>query len=183
MRPYGTLTESRGAGGRRQFLKSLFLVQCHQVFPACYKSGVQPRTVFPVLCIILFVGAGARNSAQTQSEMNVGACEKLRAADAELNRIYQQVLVAKSKDANFVTALRGAQAAWIAFRDAHVKSVFPDSDPRAYGSVYPMCRCNALEQITSQRVKEFRQLWTDGAEEGEVCCGSCTVKPRPSGKK
>ena len=133
--------------------------------------------------MIVFVAVGPRSSAQTQSEMNAGACEKFAAADAELNRIYQQVLVSKSKDANFVTVLRGAQAAWIAFRDAHVKSVFPDPDPRTYGSVYPMCRCNVLEQITRERLKELRRLWIDGLEEGDVCCGSCQVKPRPSAKK
>jgi hypothetical protein len=41
---------------------------------ACYKSGVQPRTALTALFIILFVGVGARNSAQTQS----AECGRLR---------------------------------------------------------------------------------------------------------
>ena len=80
-------------------------------------------------------------------------------------------------------ALQESQRAWIAFRDAHVRSVFPDPDPKTYGSVYPMCRCSVLEQITIDRAKELRRLWIDGVDEGDVCAGSRAVKARPNRKE
>lgn len=137
---------------------------------------MKTKTVLPFLAVILFVGTSVQAFAQTQSEMNAEACNKLKIADAELNRIYQQVLAAKAADAEFAKAFREAQRAWISFRDAHVRSIFPDPDPRAYGSVYTMCRCGVLDQITTQRAKEMQQLWIDGLDEGDVCTGSCVVK-------
>jgi uncharacterized protein YecT (DUF1311 family) len=108
--------------------------------------------------------------------MNEGACAKFKKADAELNRIYEQVLSGKAADADFVKAFRQAQAAWVTFRDAHVTSIYPDPDPRAYGSVYSMCRCGVLERMTTERSKELRRLWIDGLDEGDVCLGSCAIK-------
>ena len=98
------------------------------------------KTVLPLLAVILFVGTSVQAFAQTQSEMNAEACNKLKIADAD------------------------------------VRPIFPDPDPRAYGSVYTMCRCGVLDQITTQRAKESQQLWIDGLDEGDVCTGSCAVK-------
>jgi uncharacterized protein YecT (DUF1311 family) len=108
--------------------------------------------------------------------MNEEACNKLNRADAELNRIYQQILAAKATDTDFVKAFQEAHTAWISFRDAHIRSIYPDPDSRAHGSVYPMCRCMLLEQMTTQRAKEIRRLWVDGVDEGDVCIGSCVIK-------
>jgi uncharacterized protein YecT (DUF1311 family) len=85
---------------------------------------MRPQIV-SLLTIVLFA-ASAQIFAQTQSQMNVDACSSLKKADAELNRVYQQILGANTKDVNFVKALRESKRAWIAFRDAHVKSIFPD---------------------------------------------------------
>lgn len=142
------------------------------------------KDVLPSLGALFLSGAAV--FAQTQSAMNEQACSSLKRAETDLNRIYQQVLAAKASDADFVKAFREAQTAWISFRDAHIRSIHPDPDPRAYGSVYTMCRCGVLEQVTTQRAKELRRLWVDGAEEGDVCAGSCvtkTAKTPPERKK
>jgi uncharacterized protein YecT (DUF1311 family) len=89
-------------------------------------------------------------------------------------------LTEKAADADFVKAFREAQTAWISFRDAHVRSIYPDPDRRAYGSVYLMCRCGILEQMTTQRAEELRRLWVDGLDEGDVCTGSCAIKTTKS---
>ena len=101
---------------------------------------MRSRILF-LLVIVLF-GTGAQMLAQTQSEMNEEACKKVKKAHAELDRLHQRILTANAKDTNFVKALRDAQRVWIAFRDAHLRSNFPDPDWETYGSVYPMCRCN-----------------------------------------
>jgi uncharacterized protein YecT (DUF1311 family) len=112
---------------------------------------------------------------QTQSEMNQAACESYKKADAQLNRIYNQILNDYAGDKNFIEKMRAAERAWIVFRDAHVNSIYPDPSPQAYGGVNPMCRCAILEQLTNDRIKMLRE-WTDGVAEGDVCAGSHKFK-------
>lgn len=97
-----------------------------------------------------------------------------------LTGVYEQIVKAKATDANFVSAFREAHAAWIAFRDAHLRSILPDPDPNTYGSANSMCRCGIQEQMTIQRTRELRRLWVTGIDEGDVCTGSCAVKPASS---
>jgi uncharacterized protein YecT (DUF1311 family) len=140
---------------------------------------------FLLALIILFIcqALSDRAVAQTQAAMTETACNKLKSAETALNRTYEQVLKVKATDADFVKAFREAQAAWVAFRDAHVRAIYPDPDPRAYGTVYPMCRCAVLEQMTTQRARELRHLWVDGTEEGDVCTGSCATRSAGSTPK
>ena len=128
----------------------------------------------PLLALILFTTN--RTFAQTQLQMTDEACQKFKKADAELNRVYQQILSANARDANFTKAFREAQRAWISFRDAQVKAIYPDPSPNAYGSINPMCRCGVLEEITTQRANELKRRWIDGSEEGDACVGSGAVK-------
>lgn len=113
--------------------------------------------------------------AQTQGEMNQEACDDYKKADAELNKVYQQVLTEYRADTLFVSKMKNAQRAWVAYRDAHLESVFPAADPREYGSVYPMCRCTALTEITKKRTAELRR-WVVGVKEGDVCAGSVKMR-------
>ncbi len=110
--------------------------------------------------------------AQTQAEMNQQACDAYKRADVELNTVYQRVLTEYKGDALFVRKMKAAQHAWIAYRDAHLESVYPADDPRfAYGSVYPMCRCVELTEMTKKRTELLRR-WLTGEKDGEVCAGS-----------
>jgi len=137
-----------------------------------YNTRVQIRSFRAFIVVFVSAAASDRAAAQTQAAMTQAACNKLKNAEAALNRIYEQALKAKTADTDFVKAFREAQTAWIGFRDAHVRAIYPDPDPKAYGSAYPMCRCTLLEQMTTQRTKELRRLWVDGIEEGDVCTGS-----------
>ncbi len=123
--------------------------------------------------LVLNVSSGALG--QTQYEMNQEACGKYKKADAELNQMYRQILREYAEDKNFVRKMKTAQRAWVTFKDAHLASIYPDPDPRAYGSVNPMCRCLELEWLTSERIKMLR-VWTEGVQEGDVCSGSRKVK-------
>jgi len=125
--------------------------------------------------ILLAFSASIGASGQTQFEMNQEACGKYKKADAELNRIYRQILRDYAEDKNFVQKIKIAQRAWIAFRDAHVNSIYPDPSRQAYGSVSPMCHCMELEQLTKYRINMLSE-WVDGTSEGDVCAGSKKVK-------
>jgi uncharacterized protein YecT (DUF1311 family) len=137
---------------------------------------MQARIALSFAVVGLVIATAGPACAQTQAEMTEQACGELKKAEAELNRVYQEVLAANGKDTAFVEALREAQRAWIAFRDAHVRSIFPDPGPMAYGSVNPMCRCLIHQQLTLQRTKQLRELWIEGRVEGDVCAGSSLIK-------
>jgi len=122
----------------------------------------------------LFQFTGA--TPQTQSQMNQNTCKQYERADAELNNVYKQVLSEYAKDTEFIEKLKAAQRAWVAFRDAHLESIYPAKDKLAeYGSVYETCRCQVLTDLTKQRTEMLRQ-WLRGVKEGDVCSGSIKIR-------
>ena len=155
---------------------------CHAI-----NKGVRTKTVISLISVVIFIADRDPAHAQTQSQMTDQACGEFKKADSELNRVYQQVLTAKGGDAVFVKAFREAQRAWIAFRDAHLKSIYPDPFPReVYGSANSMCQCGDLQELTVQRTRQLRKLWIEGTVEGDVCAGSSPIQSptsRPVPKK
>lgn len=124
--------------------------------------------------MMLFICTTA--NAQTQLEINEQACQEYAKKDKELNNVYEQILKSYKADTLFISKLKIAQRAWIAFRDAHLEALYPATDKRVeYGSIYPTCRCNELATITAQRTKELKR-WLNGVEEGDTCSGSIKVK-------
>jgi len=105
----------------------------------------------------------------TQGELNDCFCSQYKKADAELNRIYQELIAANGHDKVFVDKLKIAQRAWIAFRDAQLEATYPETgDPQVkYGSVYPMCYCMAQQNLTEERTKHLRRMLR--STEGDVC--------------
>lgn len=123
--------------------------------------------------VAILIGAMFAMSAfaQTQLDLNEDACTSYQKADAELNKTYKAILRKKSDDPVFLAAMKKAQRAWVAFRDAEIEAVYPEADKQAqYGSVYPMCNCGVAAHLTQQRVEQLKAWLT--AEEGDVCNGS-----------
>jgi uncharacterized protein YecT (DUF1311 family) len=102
------------------------------------------------------------DTAQTQLALNQCAEADLKAADADLNAVYKQLMA--RPDGAFTQRLRAAQRAWVAFRDAHVAALYGASTE---GSVRPMCAALALRDLTQERVKQLRALLEP--EEGDTC--------------
>jgi uncharacterized protein YecT (DUF1311 family) len=109
-----------------------------------------------------------------QSELSACAGKGFKDDDAELNRVYQQVLANFAKDRVFIGKLKAAQRAWITFRDAQLEALYPEADKSAYGSAYPMCYMNEKASLTRERTKQLR-AWLDDQAEGDVCVGSIPV--------
>lgn len=103
------------------------------------------------------------DTAVSQGEMNACAAHEAAKADRELNEVYQRLLAVP--DDAFVSDLRAAQRAWLAFRDAHMRTAFRPGP--GTGSAYPMCRSLLLQQLTRQRVDQLKALLE--REEGDVC--------------
>lgn len=124
---------------------------------------------FFISALLLCVASWA--SAQTQLDMNIDACTDYQAAEEELAAVYQQVIRVRRDDREFVEAIEQAQRAWLAFRDAELKAIYPKRDARlAYGSAHPMCECGALAKLTRARSAALMQWLIN--HEGDVCAGS-----------
>ena len=88
---------------------------------------------------------------RTQAELNLCASRAFQKADAELNKLYQQLL--KDAGAGERAKLRAAQLAWIKFRDAHCEY---EAFGNTGGSIYPMVYGFCLAEVTEERAKQFR---------------------------
>lgn len=130
------------------------------------------RTLVTVAFAIVMVMSGGGAGAQTQLEMIEAARKDYQAADADLNQVYAQIRNEYRNDGLFLRKLAAAQRAWIAFRDAHVEALYPGVEPRrAYGSMYPLCRWQALSGLTRERRKQL-SMWICGLDETDACGGS-----------
>lgn len=126
-----------------------------------------------LLAVVLCVSTSA--TGQLPTGTNPNACD-FKKSDAKLNEVYQRVLVEYRQNKIFTDKLKVAQRAWLAFRDAHLASLYPAADTRkVYGSVNSMCQCLELEQLTKERIN-LLQKWIDGTIEGDVCAGSIKIR-------
>ena len=118
------------------------------------------------LCVLLLACAGvgvAQGAAtqderedpcpgeRTQAELNQCASRAFQRADAELNKLYQQLM--KDAGAGERAKLRAAQLAWLKFRDAHCEY---EAFGNTGGSIYPMVYGFCLAEVTKERAKQFR---------------------------
>ena len=112
---------------------------------------------------------------QTQLEMNETKHKIFLKADKELNQVYQAVLKEYKSDTVFIKSLRTSQKAWVQFRDAEMKMMYPDRESGYYGSIHPMCWSVYKTELTIERTKKLR-MWLTGQEEGDSCSSSIKVK-------
>ena len=97
--------------------------------------------------------------AMNQHAMNQCAASAFRQADAELNKIYRQLM----NDAGTAekAKLRAAQLAWIKFRDAHCDY---ESFGNTGGSIYPMVYSFCLAGVTAERTKQFKEILKEAGQ-------------------
>ena len=129
-----------------------------------------------ILLLLLIGGLLSFNSfGQSQAAMNQEADAAYRKADQELNRVYQQIFKEYRAKPAFLQSLKTAQQRWLQFRDAEMKARYPaDNTQLEYGSFFPVCYSNGLEELTKARTKQLR-LWLTGIPEGDMCNGSVKV--------
>ncbi len=91
-------------------------------------------------------------SATTQLEMNDCAAARYEAADATLNAVWRDAIVA-ARSAGVEDRLRTAQRAWISFRDAActAESALYDG-----GSIRPLVHSDCLARLTETRTADLR---------------------------
>jgi uncharacterized protein YecT (DUF1311 family) len=87
----------------------------------------------------------------TQTEMNICAGKEYKAADASLNRVYQQLV--KMLEPAEKSQLKAAQTAWIKYRDTNCEFV---ADQYKGGSIRPMIYGLCLADVTQNRTSELK---------------------------
>jgi uncharacterized protein YecT (DUF1311 family) len=95
---------------------------------------------------------------ETQYDLNVCAGEEFKRADAELNRVYQQLLKAVEGDKLATTKIKWAEQTWIVYRDAYLEAMFPMEDKQEYGSIYPMEYASTKAELTRTQTAALKEL-------------------------
>lgn len=98
--------------------------------------------------------------ARNQFELNQCAARARDRADAELNKVYRELM--KDTGTTERAKLRAAQLAWIRFRDAHCDY---RSIGNKGGSIYPMVYSFCLAGVTNDRVKQMREILRESVEQ------------------
>ncbi len=108
-----------------------------------------------------------------QRDLDEQAGNEYESIDKELNRVYHAILRDYDDDTVFTDRFKDAELAWLLFRDAEMKAIFPyaDSNGNYYGSVFPMCESEIAGFLEQSRLKEI-MTWYNGESEGDVCSGS-----------
>lgn len=90
--------------------------------------------------------------AQTQMEINQTANTNYKKADAELNKVYKQLMLILDKDEK--PLLIQAEKDWVKFRDSHCKF---EASQYEGGSIQPLIYSSCLEELTKKRIAELKQ--------------------------
>lgn len=104
-------------------------------------------------------------NASDQATMNQCASQENKAADKELNAVYQQITARLKDNPESKKLLVSAQKAWIGFRDAECKFSASGVDG---GSVYPLILNNCIAGVTKLRTEALKQYLK--CEEGDMSC-------------
>jgi uncharacterized protein YecT (DUF1311 family) len=105
------------------------------------------------------------DNATDQATMNQCAAQQNKAADKELNTLYQQITARLKDSPDSKKQLIGAQRAWIGFRDAECR--FSASGVEG-GSVYPLIYGDCITELTKARVETFKNYLK--CQEGDMSC-------------
>ena len=99
------------------------------------------------------------DKATTQMAMNTCASEEAARVEARLNDVYHKLLATAAKQPDAVDKIKGAERAWIAYRDAYVEAMYPAKDKMGeYGSIYLM-NVNLLRaKLTERQITEVKEL-------------------------
>jgi uncharacterized protein YecT (DUF1311 family) len=96
----------------------------------------------------------------SQAELNQCAARARDKADAELNKVYRELM--KGAGTTERTKLREAQLAWLKFRDTQCDY---ESVGNKGGSIYPMVVGFCLARVTNDRAKQLQEILRESLEQ------------------
>ncbi len=121
------------------------------------------------LAMLLFLPLAACANPETQAKVDAQVCSKYKESQAKLDALYGNITAQYAQDKVFIKNLKAAQEAWVKYRDAELKTIYPDEYRHSYGSIVRTCECTKLSQLNEARIKELEQ-WTKGSK--DICAGT-----------
>ena len=106
--------------------------------------------ILPFLLVLIF-GLCNHLSAQTQGEMNDSAYISYKKTDAELNKVYQQLLKGLNKKEKKM--LIETEKDWLKFRDSHCDF---EAEENEGGSIQPLVWSMCMENRTKARIEDLK---------------------------
>ena len=127
-----------------------------------------------VLCLSFAV-----NAQEIQIDNSRNSCSDYLKLKKEIDNVSRKILDDYERDNAFISKFKLAQFAWESYRDAQLEMLFPSPNKGIYGSSYPTCRCNALVDLTNERLG-YLVRWISNTEESKSCGGSVNSTKRKS---
>jgi uncharacterized protein YecT (DUF1311 family) len=141
----------------------------------CFGPALQRRRIFTMryLYVLLLITLSSfpclaqkseqyracNDKAKAQAEMTACANEEAARADAELNGVYGKLLSKAASHPEALEKIKGAEKAWIAYRDAYIDAMYPAKNKLAeYGSSYPMEVDLLRAKLTEKQIAALRDL-------------------------
>jgi uncharacterized protein YecT (DUF1311 family) len=110
-------------------------------------------TLRSILLLLTLILPLAQVHAQSQAEMNREAAAAFQKADAQLNKVYAQVVAKLDEEGQ--AKLKAAQRAWIAFRDAQAEL---EADAMRDGTGATALRSEASAALTVKRTESLKEF-------------------------
>ncbi len=99
------------------------------------------------------------DKAQTQRALTDCATSQAKRANAQMNRIYQQLLAKLASDPKARNKIIASQKAWLAYRDSYIEAMYPEEDKlHHYGSRFPMDVDLLIADLTHTQTKALLGL-------------------------
>ena len=127
-----------------------------------------------VLCLSFAVIAQ-----EIQIDNSRNSCSDYLKLKKEIDNVSRKIFDDYERDNAFISKFKLAQFAWESYRDAQLEMLFPSPNKGIYGSSYPTCRCNALVDLTNERLG-YLVRWISNTEESKSCGGSVNSTKRKS---
>jgi uncharacterized protein YecT (DUF1311 family) len=113
-----------------------------------------------------------------QTEMTLGALADYGEVEKLHQQVYDEIIAIYGDDKQSVEFLRRSQRAWISFRDAQIRAIWPEIETgETMGTAERMCIPIELEKLTRQRIIQLL-TWRIGIEEGDVGAGTRMMPER-----
>jgi uncharacterized protein YecT (DUF1311 family) len=111
----------------------------------------------------------------SQTEMTLEAVADYTETEKLHQQVYDEIIAIYGDNKESIEFLRRSQRAWIAFRDAQIRAIWPEIETgERMGTAERMCISIELEKITRQRILQLL-TWRNGIEEGDVGAGTRTT--------
>ena len=136
-------------------------------------------TIFAALTVLLSLPLHAQSPEKTDTIQTPNSCTDYLKIKKDMDDLVRKIKVEYAKDLVFIPKFKKAQLSWESYRDTQLDMIFPETDKKTYGMLYPACRCNWLIEMTTHRF-DFLLKWISNFDEGDACGGSVNNKKRKS---